>query len=122
MPWLPYTTGHDLRKSGKRGGLPREALAEKVDLTPQYLSRLEAGHQSPSVETVANLADALYVELWELFDLGHQGSVREVRVRLRKWIQELSEEDRPAAQERRLSGTGHDAPASRGSDALQGTD
>ena len=85
MPWLPYTTGHDLRKSGKHGRLPQEAVAEKVELTLQYLSRLEAGHQCPSVETVAKLADALYVELWELFDLGHQGSVKEVRVRLRKW-------------------------------------
>jgi hypothetical protein len=39
------------------------------------------------------LAEALNVELSELFDLGHQGSAKEVRAKLRKLIQESSEED-----------------------------
>ena len=73
--------------------MTQEALAEKVDLTPQYLSRLEGGHQSPSVETVARLAEALDLELCELFDFGHQGTVKEVRERLRKLIQESREEE-----------------------------
>lgn len=92
MKDLLLKLGARLKEIRKARGFTQEALAEKVDLTPQYLSRLEAGHQSPSVKTVAKLAEALNVELWELFDLGHQGSVKEVRVRLRKLIQESSEE------------------------------
>jgi transcriptional regulator with XRE-family HTH domain len=85
--------GTRLKEIRKTRGLTQEALAEQVDLSPQYLSRLEGGHQSPSLETVARLAEALDLELSELFDFGHLGTVKEVRVRLRKLIQESSEEE-----------------------------
>lgn len=85
--------GSRLKEIRKTRGLTQEALAEKIDLSPQYLSRLEGGHQSPSLETVARLAEALNLELSELFDFGHQGTVKEVRVRLRKLIQESSEKE-----------------------------
>ena len=85
--------GERLKEIRKIRGLTQEVLAEKVDLSPQYLSRLEGGHQSPSLETVAGLAEALDLELSELFDFGHQGTVKEIRVRLRKLIQESSEEE-----------------------------
>lgn len=92
MKDLRRKLGARLKEIRKARGLTQEALAEKVDLTPQYLSRLEAGHQSPSVETVARLAEALDLELCELFDFGHQGTVKEVRERLRKLIQESNEQ------------------------------
>ncbi len=92
MKDLLHKLGARLKEIRKARGLTQEALAEKVDLTPQYLSRLEAGHQSPSIETVARLAEALDLELFEVFDFGHQGTVKEVRERLRKVLQESSEE------------------------------
>lgn len=92
MKDLRRKLGARLKEIRKARGLTQESLAEKVDLTPQYLSRLEAGHQSPSVETVARLAEALDLELCELFDFGHQGTVKEVRERLRKLIQESNEQ------------------------------
>ena len=91
MKDLLHKLGARLKEIRKARGLTQEALAEQVDLTPQYLSRLEGGRQSPSVETVAKLAEALQVELRELFDLDHQGSVKDVRVKLRTLIQESSE-------------------------------
>jgi transcriptional regulator with XRE-family HTH domain len=93
MKDLRHKLGARLKEIRKARGLTQEALAEKVDLTPQYLSRLEGGHQSPSVETVARLAEALDLELCELFDFGHQGTVKEIRERLRKLIQESREEE-----------------------------
>lgn len=77
-----------LRKSRR---LSQERLAEKSDITPKYLSRLEVGQQSPSVETLARLADALDVELWELCDFGHEATVKELQETLRKLIQESDE-------------------------------
>ncbi|MEK6736826.1 MAG: helix-turn-helix transcriptional regulator [Pseudomonadota bacterium] len=85
--------GTRLKEIRKTRGLTQEALAEKIDLSPQYLSRLEGGHQSPSLETVARLAEALDLELWELFDLRHQGTVKEMRERLRRLIQESNEQE-----------------------------
>ena len=91
MKDLLLKLGARLKELRKVRGLTQEALAEEVDLTPQYLSRLESGHQSPSVETMAKLAEALHVELWELFDFGHQGTVKEVRKRLQNLIRESDE-------------------------------
>jgi transcriptional regulator with XRE-family HTH domain len=85
--------GARLKEIRKARGLTQEALAEKVDLSPQYLSRLEGGHQSPSIETMARLAEALDLELFELFNVGHQGTVKEVREKLRKVIHESNEEE-----------------------------
>ena len=92
MKNLLHKLGARLKEIRKARRLTQEALAEQVDLTPQYLSRLEGGRQSPSVETIANLAEALHVDLRELFDLDHQGSVKDVRAKLRTLIQESSEE------------------------------
>jgi len=40
-------------------GLTQEQLAEKVDIAPHYLSRLENARQVPSLDTIADLAEAL---------------------------------------------------------------
>jgi transcriptional regulator with XRE-family HTH domain len=77
-----------LRKSRR---LSQERLAEKADIAPKYLSRLEVGQQSPSIETLASLAEALDVELWEICDFGHEGTQKELQEMLRKIIQESDE-------------------------------
>jgi transcriptional regulator with XRE-family HTH domain len=38
-------------------------LAEKINVTPQYVSRLLQGHQNLTLETIAKLSEALNVEL-----------------------------------------------------------
>ncbi len=83
--------GGRIKEIRKVRGLTQEGLAEKATISPRYLSRLEVGHQSPSIETVAKLAEALEVELWELFDFGHHGTVKEVRESFRTLIQETDE-------------------------------
>ncbi len=69
-----------LRQLGRRIGqirkvrsLTQEALAERMDLSPQYLSRIEGGHQSPSVETLATLAEVLGVEVWGIIRVRGRG-------------------------------------------------
>lgn len=83
--------GARLKAIRKARGLTQESLAEKADLTPQYLSRLESGQQSPSLEAVARLAEALELEVWELFDFEHEGTIKDVRARLRRLIHEADE-------------------------------
>lgn len=79
----------DVRKSR---GLSQERLAEKVDISPRYLSRLEVGQQIPSIETLAGLAEALEVQLWELFAFGPDGTLKQLRVTMRKLLQEEDEQ------------------------------
>jgi transcriptional regulator with XRE-family HTH domain len=91
MKNLAVRLGARIKSLRKSRGLSQERLAEKSDITPKYLSRLEVGQQSPSIETLARLAEALGVELWELCDFGHEGTVKELQETLRKLIHESDE-------------------------------
>jgi len=42
-------------------------LAEKADISMNFLSEIERGNKWPSSETLQNLADSLGVEVYELF-------------------------------------------------------
>jgi transcriptional regulator with XRE-family HTH domain len=92
MKDLARKLGARIKEIRKARGLTQERLAEQADLSPRYLSRLEVGQQSSSIETLARLARALEVELWELFDFGHAGTVKELQEALRKLMRELDEE------------------------------
>ncbi len=83
--------GRRIREVRKARRVTQEGLAEQVEITPQYLSRIEGGRQSPSVEMLAKLADSLEVELWELFNFGPPGTLMDLRKTVRKLAQEADE-------------------------------
>lgn len=83
--------GGRIRQVRKARGVTQEALAERIDMSPQYLSRIEGGHQSPSVDTLAKLAESLEVEVWELFDFGQPETVKDLREAVRKVTQGTDE-------------------------------
>lgn len=55
----------DLRK---KRGLTGEQLAEVVGVTKGYISELENGKKTPGAGLVLRLADALKVEVFELYE------------------------------------------------------
>ena len=92
MKDIPKKLGSRIKELRKRRKLTQEKLAEQTEISYRFLSRLEAGHQSPSIETLAKLAEALDVELWELFDFGHVADVQELRKTMRKLMQQGDED------------------------------
>jgi transcriptional regulator with XRE-family HTH domain len=67
-------------KEIRRGkGLSQEQLAEKADINSKYLSRMERGTENPTLDMFIKLANALEVEMWEMFDSGHVVSHKELR-------------------------------------------
>ena len=56
---LQLAIGRRVREFRKAAGLTQEQLSEKVDIAPQYLSRLETGRRTPSLDTIVALAEAL---------------------------------------------------------------
>ena len=89
-------TGHlgaRIRELRKARGLTQEGLAERIEISPRYLSRLEVGQQSASLETLERVAEALQVEIGELFDFGHHDTPKELRQTLRKLMQECDEQE-----------------------------
>lgn len=63
--------GARIKELRKRKGLTQDQIAEKVDLAPRYISLIEVGRSSPSLETIENIARVLEVDLRDLFDFSH---------------------------------------------------
>ena len=51
--------------------LTQAELAEKIDLSVNYISQIETGVASPTFKTISMLAQGLDVEIKELFDFEH---------------------------------------------------
>ncbi|BCS55620.1 helix-turn-helix domain-containing protein [Geobacter sp. SVR] len=86
--------GARIKELRKRRGLTQEQLAEKVDLATRYISLIEVGRSSPSLETIENIANTLEVELKDLFDYMHLDPERVAPVELGKSLDEIDEPSR----------------------------
>jgi len=59
--------GENLKKLRNRRNWSQMDLAEKADISMNFLSEIERGNKWPYPETLQNLAAALNVEVFELF-------------------------------------------------------
>jgi DNA-binding XRE family transcriptional regulator len=50
-----------------KSGLSQEALAEKADIHPNYVGRIERGECAPTVEILLKIAKALNTRLYRFF-------------------------------------------------------
>lgn len=74
-----------IREERKKAGLTQEKLAEKVDLSLDYIGYIERGKQAPYLKTLERIAESLGVEVYELF-MFEEGEKRSAR---KAAIQEL---------------------------------
>lgn len=72
--------------------LSQEQVAEKADISPNYLSRIECGKENPTLDMLMKLANALNIEMWEMFDFGHEVNIKELREVLNRLLKETDEE------------------------------
>ena len=63
--------GKHLKELRKCKGYTQEHLAELVSIEPPNLSKIECGMHFPQPEKIEKLANALDVEVSELFDFEH---------------------------------------------------
>jgi len=71
--------GRRIQELRKAKRLSQEKVAEKADISPTYLSRIECGRENPTLDMFIKLAGALEVEMWEMFDFGHIVSRKELK-------------------------------------------
>jgi len=67
MKTLEERLGLRIASQRKAVGLTQAELAEKVDVQPETINRLENGNRTASLALIALLADALELELHEMF-------------------------------------------------------
>lgn len=84
--------GLRIKELRKNKDLSQEELAAKAETSPNYLSRMERGTENPTLEMLIKISRSLDVEMWELFDFGHEGSQKEIKESLMKFIKEADEE------------------------------
>jgi transcriptional regulator with XRE-family HTH domain len=58
--------GEVVRTKRKEAGFSQEKLAEKADLSTVFISRIERGIESPSVDNLVKIARALGVRVRDL--------------------------------------------------------
>lgn len=69
-----------VRMLRRERGWTLEALAQRADTTKSYLSKIERGHSTPSIAVAMKLADALQVDIAELFgDPDHNTTIEVTR-------------------------------------------
>jgi transcriptional regulator with XRE-family HTH domain len=58
--------GESIRARRKSANLTQEKLAEKADLSTIFISRVERGKESPSVDSLVKIAGALRAHVHDL--------------------------------------------------------
>ena len=87
-----FLMGNRIKELRRKKGLSQEQLSEKAEITPNYLSRVERGTENPTLNMLIRLANALDVEMWEMFDFGHKVSRKDLKATLAKIAGEADEE------------------------------
>jgi len=72
----------NLRENRRKNGLTQAQLAEQAEVSTHYIALIELARNIPKVETIERLANALNVEIYELFIVDH--SPKEEMERLKK--------------------------------------
>lgn len=83
--------GKRIQELRKRREFSQEKAAEKADISPNYLSRIECGKENPTLDMLIKLSQALEVEMWEMFDFGHVVSHREVKELIKNFSKSADE-------------------------------
>lgn len=66
MTQIYKALGKAIRQQRKKHRLTQEALADRIGITPQYLSRIERGVVRPSLELIYDFSDILECSIYLL--------------------------------------------------------
>jgi transcriptional regulator with XRE-family HTH domain len=94
---LKHALGAAIRAARNRAGLTQEELGAQIGKTPETVSNIERGKQTPTIETLAELARILKVPISELFDaVGDANALPDARrrseARLREMVRQLDDD------------------------------
>ncbi len=83
--------GKRIKELRRKNGLSQQQLAEKIDIDQRSLSYIECGGAFPS-KCLFRLAEALNVEMIELFDFNHlELNIQNMKEYIRKNLEVMDE-------------------------------
>ena len=69
--------GRELRKAREAAGLTQEQVAAKAKITREYVSHLERGQYSPTVDVLMRVCAAIGTHAWQMLRRVEERSNRE---------------------------------------------
>ena len=67
MASLREIFAHNLKKKRRNSGLSQAKLAEKVNVSTHHIATIETARNYPTLDLVERMANALNIEIYELF-------------------------------------------------------
>lgn len=92
MKTVKKLLGERIKELRKARGLSQEQLTDQLGIDSKHLSRIEVGNSYPSMDTLADIAAALQVEMKEFFDFEHRNSTKELAQSIVRMTRNASEE------------------------------
>lgn len=86
MKTLEERLGQRIARQRRAVGLTQAQLAEKVDVQPETISRIETGSKTSSLDLIAQISEALELELHELFRLQSTDNPKDRAVERLLWF------------------------------------
>lgn len=81
----------NMKARRKELGISQAELAEKIDTSPNYISKIEAEKQFPSVQMIEKIAESLGIDSVDLFSTKREETLRIDKIQ-NDLIQNISEQ------------------------------
>jgi transcriptional regulator with XRE-family HTH domain len=111
MDTIRETFARNLRENRRKCGLTQAQLAEKAEISTHYIALIELARNIPKVETIERLANALNVEIYELFIVPlspimemkrlHEALIADLKDIVKESVDEAFEQERKKQKKRR---------------------
>jgi len=79
----------NLKKARKERGFSQMALSEKCDTTSNYIGQIEMGRRIPSFEKIEQIASALEIPSYELFNFETPEKKQEKKLKAKDYLQKM---------------------------------
>ena len=93
MGELSKQLGRRIKQIREMRGIKQVTLAERLNMEPSNLTRIESGYQFPKEENLVKIAQILEVEVGDLFQNNNQVSREEMLSKVSDIINKMDNED-----------------------------
>lgn len=84
--------GARIKSIRMKKGLTQEKLAEKIGISPKYLSSIERGLENPTLDTILNIVKKLRVPLDDIFSTVDIENPKKRKALINKLLDEADDE------------------------------
>ena len=93
MGELSKKVGKRIKDIREKAGIKQYALAEKLNMEPSNLTRIENGNQLPKEENLIKIAEVLNVEIKDLFTFPNEETIKFKQDKIKSLVDDFRENE-----------------------------